>query len=97
MSDDRSKNITKTMLCDMDVPGKSIYDHYLQIFIELPKFVADDSSLNDERDELLYILKNLRQMDSVPDWVRGSHEEIQMICDSHCSASCQKPKRRNAS
>ena len=82
MFDGNDKYLTRAKLCDMDIPGKSIYDNYLQIFIELPKFVADDRSLNDERDELLYILKNLRQMDALPEWVEGSHEEIRMICDS---------------
>lgn len=79
---DQDKYITRAKLCDLDVPGKCIYDNYLQIFIELPKFETDDSSLTDERDGLLYILKNLRQMDSVPEWVESGTEELRMICDS---------------
>ncbi|MCQ2118462.1 MAG: Rpn family recombination-promoting nuclease/putative transposase [Bacteroidales bacterium] len=82
MFDDQKKYITRAKLCDLDIPGKSIYDNYLQIFIELPKFVADDSSLNDERDKLLYILKYLRKMKAVPEWVEKSSEEIRMICES---------------
>ena len=54
---------------------------YLQIFIELPKFVAEDTELNDERDALVYILKNLRTMDRLPEWIQ-KHKDIKMICDS---------------
>ena len=53
----------------------------MQIFIELPKFVAEDTELNDERDALIYIMKKLRTMDTLPEWVTA-HEDIQMICDS---------------
>ena len=69
------------MLSDIDENCKPIYDKYLQIFIELPKFVAEDTELNDERDALVYILKNLRTMDRLPEWIQ-KHKDIKMICDS---------------
>ena len=69
------------MLSDIDENCKPIYDKYLQIFIELPKFVAEDSELIDERDALIYILKNLRAMDRLPEWIQ-KHKDIKMICDS---------------
>lgn len=75
------KYITRVMLSDIDKYGKIIYPNYLQIYIELPKFVADDSELNDARDALLFLLKNLGEMDSVPEWVSGHDEEIKLICE----------------
>ena len=78
---DSNKYFTRIMLSDIDEKHKPIYDKYLQIFIELPKFVAEDTELNDERDALVYILKNLRTMDRLPEWIQ-KHKDIKMICDS---------------
>ena len=74
-----SEYITTRRLCDK-VGGKE-YRNYLQIFIELPKFENDDFDLMSERDALLYLLKNLRTMDEMPQWVSRHGEEMRMLCD----------------
>lgn len=77
------KCITKAKLMDIDVPGRVVYNNYLQIFVELPKFVSNDKELNSARDQLLYILKNLRNMTGIPGWVEnGQNETLKDICQT---------------
>lgn len=77
---DSDKCVTKAQMMDVEVPGRALYDKYLQIYIEMDKFVSNDNELNTARDELLYILKNLEQMDRIPDWVSSRDDELTQIC-----------------
>ena len=62
--------------------GRVIYDNYLQIYIELSKFVCDDTELSSARDELLYVLRNLKDMEGIPEWVSERDNELTQICNT---------------
>ena len=78
----REEYFTKAQIMDPETPGRVIYDNYLQIYIELSKFASDDTELSSARDELLYVLRNLRNMDSIPDWVAIRNDELTQICNT---------------
>ncbi|MBQ0039879.1 MAG: Rpn family recombination-promoting nuclease/putative transposase [Treponema sp.] len=78
----RQGYFTKAQIMDPETPGRVIYDNYLQIYVELSKFVSDDTELSSARDELLYVLRNLRNMDDIPEWVAARNDELTQICNT---------------
>lgn len=90
-----NKCITKAMLMNLEVPGQVVYDNYLQIYVELSKFVANDAELNSARDELLYVLKNLYKMDSVPDWIADKGNELTQICNTALFKKLSKTEKED--
>jgi predicted transposase/invertase (TIGR01784 family) len=56
-------------LCNRDT-GEIFYDKLGYTFIELSKFVKEDTELESELDKWLYVLKNMSRMDKIPVYLR---------------------------
>lgn len=77
---DSDSYITRAKIMDVDRPGRVVYENYLQIYIETSKFVHDDSQLSSAIEELVYVLKNLENMDRIPEWIERKDNELTRIC-----------------
>src|SRR5882762_3986359 len=56
-------------LCNRET-GKIFYDKLGYIYLELNKFVKEDSELESDLDRWLYVLKNMSRMDKIPVYLR---------------------------
>jgi len=56
-------------LCNRDT-GEIFYDKLGYTFIELSKFVKEDTELESELDKWLYVLKNMSRMNKIPAYLR---------------------------
>ncbi|SDJ73668.1 conserved hypothetical protein (putative transposase or invertase) [Pedobacter sp. ok626] len=54
--------------------NKEFYPKMGYIFIEMPKFKKNEGQLENELDEWLYILNNLKRLDEIPISLRGREE-----------------------
>ncbi|SHN25360.1 Rpn family recombination-promoting nuclease/putative transposase [Mucilaginibacter sp. OK098] len=56
-------------LCNRET-GEIFYDKLGYIYLELNKFVKEDTELETDLDKWLYILKNMSRMDKIPAYLR---------------------------
>jgi len=56
-------------LCNRET-GQIFYDKLGYIYLELNKFVKEDSELESDLDRWLYVLKNMSRMDKIPVYLR---------------------------
>ena len=61
--------INDICLCNRET-GEIFYDKLGYTYIELSKFVKDDTELESDLDKWLYLLKNMSRMDKIPVYLR---------------------------
>jgi len=62
----------KLALTELETDNPYIYDNYLQIYVEMPKFAQNVDSSSDFRDKLIFSMKAMGKTKTLPDFI---HEQ----------------------